>query len=74
DGRVVSGNARSFVDDEITFFNLTLGSNTTTLRTMAISSTKKSARGGIVAGIVVGCVAFVALVGVAIWLFRRYKR
>ncbi|KAJ1665143.1 hypothetical protein IW140_003582 [Coemansia sp. RSA 1813] len=73
-GRVVSGNARSFVDDEITFFNVTLGSNTATLRTMAISSTKKSARGGIVAGIVVGCVAFVVLVGVAIWLIVRWRK
>ncbi|KAJ2552316.1 hypothetical protein EV175_003363 [Coemansia sp. RSA 1933] len=73
-GRVVSGNALSFVDDEITFFNLTRGSSTATLRTLTISSTRKTPRGGIVAGIVVGCVAFVVLVGVAIWLIRRYRR
>ncbi|KAJ2523273.1 hypothetical protein H4217_000206 [Coemansia sp. RSA 1939] len=73
-GRVVSGNARSYVDDEITFFSLTLGSNSTVLRTMTISSTRKSARGGIVAGIVIGCVAFVVLVGLAAWLVVRWRR
>ncbi|KAJ1723854.1 hypothetical protein LPJ61_005793, partial [Coemansia biformis] len=74
DGKVVRGNAESRVVGEITFFDLHLGTNTITLRTQTISSTKKSAKGGIVAGIVLGVVGFVAIVIVAIVLFCRYKK
>ncbi|KAJ1991578.1 hypothetical protein GGI25_001630 [Coemansia spiralis] len=73
-GSVVSGNAKSYMQNDITFFQLSLGKNSTVLRTQTISSTKKTARGGIVAGIVIGCVAFVVLAGVVIWLCRRWKR
>ncbi|KAJ2057287.1 Protein OS-9 [Coemansia sp. S146] len=60
-GSVVAGNARAQVLNEVTFFNLTLGSRTALLRTQTISSTKKTARGGIIAGIVLGSIGFVAL-------------
>ncbi|KAI8323276.1 hypothetical protein GQ54DRAFT_114943 [Martensiomyces pterosporus] len=74
-GTVVRGNARTQVQKDITFFDLHLGNSTTTLRTQTISSTQKKSRGGVIAGIVVGCVAFVAIVaGVAFWYFRRRKR
>ncbi|KAJ1881035.1 hypothetical protein LPJ66_011397, partial [Kickxella alabastrina] len=53
-GAVVQGNARAEVRDEITFFQLSLGNKTSTLRTQTISSTKKSVKAGPVAGIVVG--------------------
>ncbi|KAJ2487715.1 hypothetical protein EV174_000386 [Coemansia sp. RSA 2320] len=54
-GTVVAGNARSSVQSEITFFNLTLGNTTATLRTQTISNTATSSRGGVIAGIVIGC-------------------
>ncbi|KAJ2610140.1 hypothetical protein H4S08_003749, partial [Coemansia sp. RSA 1365] len=34
----------------------------------------KKAKGGAVAGIVLGCIGFVALVGVGIWLLLRNRR
>ncbi|KAJ2823284.1 hypothetical protein FBU31_004333 [Coemansia sp. 'formosensis'] len=68
-GSVVAGNARAEVRDEVTFFNLTLGSRTAVLRTQTISSTEKSSRGGVIAGIVLGCIGFVALVSAACWWF-----
>ncbi|KAJ2808646.1 hypothetical protein H4R20_000739 [Coemansia guatemalensis] len=73
-GKVVRGNAVAKVEDEITFFDLKLGNRTATLRTQTISSTKKKAKGGVVAGIVLGCVGFVVLVGVGIWLLLRFRR
>ncbi|KAJ2751195.1 hypothetical protein H4R27_005545 [Coemansia aciculifera] len=57
-GSVVAGNARAQVLNEVTFFNLTLGSRTALLRTQTISSTNKTARGGIIAGIVLGSIGF----------------
>ncbi|KAJ2095240.1 hypothetical protein GGI09_004976 [Coemansia sp. S100] len=72
-GSVVAGNARAQVLNEVTFFNLTLGSRSALLRTQTISSTKKTARGGVIAGIVLGCIGFVALVCVAFWLFSRRR-
>ncbi|KAJ1824661.1 hypothetical protein LPJ60_000583 [Coemansia sp. RSA 2675] len=72
-GSVVAGNARSEVRNEVTFFNLTLGSRTAVLRTQTISSTEKSSRGGIIAGIVLGCIGFIALVTGAIWWFMRRR-
>ncbi|PIA13014.1 hypothetical protein COEREDRAFT_99830 [Coemansia reversa NRRL 1564] len=73
-GTVVSGNAVTRVKNEITFFDLKLASRSATLRTQTISSTKKKAKGGAVAGIVLGCIGFVALVGIGIWLLLRNRR
>ncbi|KAJ2903045.1 hypothetical protein GGI21_004479 [Coemansia aciculifera] len=73
-GTVVSGNASAYVLNDVTFFNLTLGNRTAVLRTQTISSTEEKTRGGVVAGIVLGCVGFVVLVCVAIWWCRRRQR
>ncbi|KAJ2712061.1 hypothetical protein H4R19_002950, partial [Coemansia spiralis] len=73
DGRVVRGNAAARIVDDITFFDLRLGANTTTLRTVTISSTHRKTKGGVVAGIVLGVLGFVALVIVALVLFCRYR-
>ncbi|KAJ2304476.1 hypothetical protein IWW54_005390 [Coemansia sp. RSA 2705] len=75
-GSVVIGQATALVRDDITFFELAMGNQTATLRTMAISSTTKSRRGGIIAGIVVGAVSFVVLcgVGIATYVYWKQKR
>ncbi|KAJ2311469.1 hypothetical protein IWW52_005126 [Coemansia sp. RSA 2704] len=73
-GRVLSGHASVTVQNETTFFQLSLGNRTTTLRTQTISSTKKKGRGGIIAGIVLGVVGFVVLCVVGACLLVRYKR
>ncbi|KAJ1752114.1 hypothetical protein LPJ79_001523 [Coemansia sp. RSA 1821] len=73
-GLVQSGHAKSNVKNDITFFQLTLGSRTSTLRTLTISSTKKKDRGGVIAGIVLGVVGFVVLVGLGTWLLKRWRR
>ncbi|KAJ2743285.1 Protein OS-9 [Coemansia sp. BCRC 34301] len=72
-GTVVAGNARASVLNEVTFFNLTLGNRTTVLRTQTISSTEKKMRGGVVAGIVLGCIGFVVLVCVVFWWCSRLQ-
>ncbi|KAJ2246089.1 hypothetical protein GGI13_005581 [Coemansia sp. RSA 455] len=73
-GSVVAGNARAQVLNEVTFFNLTLGSRSALLRTQTISSTTRLERDGVIAGIIIGCIGFVALVCVAIWLLIRRNR
>ncbi|KAJ2752975.1 hypothetical protein IWQ56_006666, partial [Coemansia nantahalensis] len=72
-GLVLRGNAVARVVNETTFFDLRLGANTTALRTMTITSTLKKTRGGIVAGIVLGVIGFVALSIVALVLLCRCK-
>ncbi|KAJ2719319.1 hypothetical protein GGI07_005278 [Coemansia sp. Benny D115] len=73
-GNVVKGNARTEIHDEITFFQLKLGDRTSTLRTQTISSTKKKPQGGPLAGIIVGVIAFVVIVCVALWWFLKRRR
>ncbi|KAJ2331521.1 hypothetical protein GGI00_003215 [Coemansia sp. RSA 2681] len=73
-GTVVAGNARTSVVNEVTFFSLALGNRTAVLRTLTISSTVKKVRGGVVAGIVLGCVGFVVLSCVFCWWCSRFQR
>ncbi|KAJ1878165.1 hypothetical protein H4R99_005540 [Coemansia sp. RSA 1722] len=74
DGSVVRGSAKTEIHDEITFFQLSLGNRTSTLRTQTISSTKKKPQAGPVVGIVLGSVAFVAIVIGLLWWFACRKK
>ncbi|KAJ2064428.1 hypothetical protein IW146_006933 [Coemansia sp. RSA 922] len=73
-GSVVAGNAHAQVLNEVTFFILTLGSRRALLRTQTISSTTRLERDDVITGIILGCIGFVALVCVAIWLFTRRRK
>ncbi|KAI8323416.1 hypothetical protein GQ54DRAFT_296743 [Martensiomyces pterosporus] len=74
-GKVISGRAEvNNFNLEATTFTLYRGNVSARVRTQTISRTSESTRKGVIAGIVVGAIAFVAIVGGVVFCFIKRKR
>ncbi|KAJ1911734.1 hypothetical protein H4219_005844 [Mycoemilia scoparia] len=72
-GVVVRGNAKVVIQNNKQIgpgavFELKYGNSTTTLRTETIANTKCKINGGLVTGVVAGCIFGALLVGLSVWM------